>query len=70
MTYAWAVLATLPSKMYFPLYTVVLNHYRKEGSFYPVGGPSELTMSLIPIIERAGGKVLVILVPGFELRKG
>lgn len=59
MTYAWLDLLTRPSKMHFPLHSLVVNHYRKDGSFYPVGGASEMAMSLIPIIERAGGKVLV-----------
>ena len=59
MTYAWLDLLTRPSKMHFPLHALVVNHYRQDGSFYPVGGASEMAMSLIPIIERAGGKVLV-----------
>ena len=59
MSYAWADLMMRPSQMHFPLYAIIANHIRKLGSYYPVGGASELAMSLIPIIERAGGKVLV-----------
>ena len=36
------------------------NHYLKMGRYYPVGGASEFTLNLIPVIERGGsGKVLV-----------
>ena len=30
MTYAWTVLATVPSEMYFPLYAITVNHYRES----------------------------------------
>ena len=59
MTYAWINLLVKPSELNFPLYALMVNHYRKDGGYFPVGGGSELAMSLIPIIERAGGKVLV-----------
>lgn len=28
-------------------------------AFYPVGGPEEITKNIIPVIEAAGGAVLV-----------
>jgi all-trans-retinol 13,14-reductase len=36
-----------------------LNSHFYDGGFYPVGGASEIALNIIPIIERAGGKVLV-----------
>jgi len=37
----------------------VQQHYHPEGGFYPVGGPEAITKGMIPVIERAGGRVLV-----------
>jgi len=37
----------------------VHKHYLSEGAFYPEGGPEAITKGMIPIIERAGGRVLV-----------
>jgi len=37
----------------------VHKHYLREGAFYPVGGPLAITRGMIPVIERAGGRVLV-----------
>ena len=34
-------------------------HYKKMGGYYPTGGGSEFAFNMIPIIEKAGGKVLV-----------
>jgi len=31
----------------------------EQGGFYPVGGPEAITKGMIPVIERAGGRVLV-----------
>ena len=59
MTYLWPDLFVRPSELSFSLYALVVNHYRKVGGYFPVGGGSELAMSLIPVIEKAGGKVLV-----------
>ena len=38
--------------------TLLLEHY-KYGAYYPIGGASEIAFNIIPVIERAGGKVLV-----------
>ncbi len=56
-------------------------HFLSTGGYYPKGGASEIAYNMIPIIEAAGGKVLVranvvrILydgdkVTGVKLRKG
>lgn len=36
----------------------LLAHYM-YGGYYPVGGASEIAFNIIPVIEKAGGKVLV-----------
>ena len=34
-------------------------HFAKGGGAYPVGGSSEIAYNIIPVIEAAGGRVLV-----------
>jgi phytoene dehydrogenase-like protein len=52
-------------------FQAVLTSHFYDGGFYPVGGASEIALNVIPVIERAGGKVLVranvteILVMGY-----
>ncbi|CAG0894552.1 unnamed protein product, partial [Cyprideis torosa] len=36
-----------------------LHRHYWRGSYYPLGGPSEIAFRIIPVIEAAGGKVLV-----------
>jgi all-trans-retinol 13,14-reductase len=36
-----------------------LNSHFYDGGFYPNGGASEIALNIIPVIERAGGKVFV-----------
>ena len=40
------------------MHAMLISHFQRGGS-YPVGGASEIAFHMIPIIERAGGKVLV-----------
>ena len=40
-------------------FKAALNAHFFDGAFYPVGGASEIAFSIIPVIERAGGRVLV-----------
>lgn len=37
----------------------MLNKHFSGGGYYPVGGASEIALNAIPVIERAGGRVLV-----------
>uniref|UniRef100_UPI00358FEBBE all-trans-retinol 13,14-reductase isoform X1 n=1 Tax=Myxine glutinosa TaxID=7769 RepID=UPI00358FEBBE len=46
-----------PKDTSFTMHAILLNHYQ-YGSFYPVGGASEIAFHIIPVIERAGGAVL------------
>lgn len=48
----------IPSKASFAMHAALINHYM-YGASYPKGGASEIAHSIIPVIEKAGGKVLV-----------
>lgn len=47
-----------PSDSSFMINSLLVHHY-KRGAWYPRGGSSEIAFHIIPVIERAGGKVLV-----------
>ncbi|XP_068118206.1 all-trans-retinol 13,14-reductase-like [Hyperolius riggenbachi] len=47
-----------PNDSSFMINAILLQHY-KRGAWYPRGGSSEIAFHMIPIIERAGGRVLV-----------
>lgn len=47
-----------PMRSSFVLHAILQNHYMK-GASYPKGGASEVAFHIIPVIENAGGKVLV-----------
>jgi len=48
-----------PKSTMFSLFADMFNHYWRNGGFYPIGGPGEIASGMIPVIQRAGGKVLV-----------
>jgi len=56
--YNWGNYATTPSESSFSMQALLMNHFMR-GSYYPVGGASEIAHSIVPVIERGGGKVLV-----------
>lgn len=56
--YCFGDYGTPPSKAGFPMQTLLISHFSK-GAAYPVGGASEIAFHIIPVIEAAGGKVLV-----------
>ncbi len=47
-----------PAQSSFAMHAVVANHYAR-GGYYPVGGSAVFAASIIPVIERAGGTVLI-----------
>ncbi|CAG0888764.1 unnamed protein product [Cyprideis torosa] len=47
-----------PSEANFGMVAEIHHHYW-TGSFYPMGGPSEIAYRIIPVIEKSGGRVLV-----------
>jgi len=56
--YNWGNYATIPSESAFSMQALLMNHFMR-GSFYPVGGASEIAYNIVPVIEKSGGKVLV-----------
>lgn len=49
---------TAPSESSFLVSALMVHHYQR-GAWYPRGGSSELAFHAVPVIERAGGAVLV-----------
>lgn len=47
-----------PNDSSFMINALLIHHY-KRGAWYPRGGSSEIAFHMIPVIERAGGRVLV-----------
>ncbi|XP_072224866.1 all-trans-retinol 13,14-reductase-like [Leuresthes tenuis] len=47
-----------PKDSSFLINALLLHHY-KRGAYYPVGGASEFAFHIIPVIQQAGGEVLV-----------
>ena len=47
-----------PAESSFAMHALVANHYFR-GGYYPVGGSGVIAESIIPVIERAGGLVLI-----------
>jgi all-trans-retinol 13,14-reductase len=47
-----------PAESSFMIHAMVANHYF-EGGFYPVGGSGVFAETIGPVIEKAGGKVLI-----------
>jgi len=59
LMYCWGDYGTLPSRSNFTMQAALNRHFMKAGAHYPVGGASEIAYNIIPVIEKAGGKVLV-----------
>lgn len=47
----------VPAKSSFLMHALVVSHYLR-GAAYPVGGASRIAATILPVIERAGGKVV------------
>ncbi|OWF41586.1 putative all-trans-retinol 13,14-reductase [Mizuhopecten yessoensis] len=58
ITYIFGDYGIVPSESSFGLHAMILNHYL-DGAYYIRGGSSEVVFHTIPIIEGAGGQVLV-----------
>jgi len=58
-TYCWGDFGTPPSKCNFTMMALLHRHFMSGGASYPVGGASEIAFNMIPVIEKAGGKILV-----------
>jgi all-trans-retinol 13,14-reductase len=58
LTGQWGDYGLPPSQSSFGIHALVAQHYL-GGAAYPVGGASRIAAAIVPVIERAGGKVLV-----------
>jgi len=59
LMYCWGDYGTPPSKSNFTMQAALNRHFMKAGAHYPIGGASEIAFNIIPVIEKAGGRVLV-----------
>lgn len=57
-SYSFGDYGTVPSQSSFAMHAALINHYM-YGASYPRGGSSEIAHSIIPVIEKPGGRVLV-----------
>jgi all-trans-retinol 13,14-reductase len=58
LTAQWGDYGLPPAQSSFAAHATIVEHYLK-GASYPVGGASRIAASIVPVIERAGGKVVV-----------
>jgi all-trans-retinol 13,14-reductase len=58
LTGQWGDYGLPPAQGSFGIHALVAQHYI-SGAAYPVGGASRIAAAIVPVIERAGGKVLV-----------
>jgi all-trans-retinol 13,14-reductase len=54
----WGDYGLPPSKSSFAMHAMLVTHYI-HGACYPVGGSSRIAESIVPVIEEAGGRVLI-----------
>ena len=59
LAYSWGDYGSPPHKTHFGVQAMMIFHFTDCGGYYPIGGASEIAFNMIPVIERAGGKVLV-----------
>lgn len=58
LSYHYGDYGETPGRGAFVMNALIANHYR-SGAYYPIGGPIEIAKSIIQVIEKWGGKVLV-----------
>ncbi|XP_068606501.1 all-trans-retinol 13,14-reductase-like [Brachionichthys hirsutus] len=56
--YIFGTYGSIPKDSSFSMHSLLVNHYL-NGAWYPKGGASEIAYHMIPIVEKAGGAVLV-----------
>ncbi|XP_077475291.1 all-trans-retinol 13,14-reductase-like [Stigmatopora argus] len=56
--YIFGTYGNMPKEASFAMHSLLVTHYL-NGAWYPKGGASEIAYHMIPIIEKAGGAVLV-----------
>jgi len=58
LTAQWGDYGLPPAQSSFAAHATIVEHYL-NGASYPVGGASRIAASIAPVIERAGGKIVV-----------
>jgi all-trans-retinol 13,14-reductase len=58
LTGQWGDYGLPPGQSSFGMHAIVARHYF-GGASYPVGGASQIARSIVPLIERSGGRVVV-----------
>jgi len=58
LTGQWGDYGLPPAQSSFALHAAVANHYF-EGGYYPVGGAARIAAEIEPLIQQAGGQILV-----------
>ncbi|KAK3553196.1 hypothetical protein QTP86_031776 [Hemibagrus guttatus] len=58
LCYIFGTYGNPPKEASFSMHSLLVNHYM-PGAWYPKGGASQIAYNMIPIIEKAGGAVLV-----------
>lgn len=58
LTGQWGDYGLPPGQSSFAMHAIIAHHYF-EGASYPVGGASEIAAGIAPLIERAGGQIVV-----------
>nr|CAH0101005.1 unnamed protein product [Daphnia galeata] len=58
LTYSWGTYGEPPYRTSFAMQALIHFHY-EEGASYPIGGASEIPYRIVPVIDRAGGQVLM-----------
>ncbi|CAL8274400.1 unnamed protein product [Lota lota] len=56
--YIFGTYGSIPKDTSFSMHSLLVRHYW-NGAWYPKGGASEIAYHMIPIVEKAGGAVLV-----------
>jgi all-trans-retinol 13,14-reductase len=58
LTGHWGDYGLPPAQSSFAIHATIVDHYL-EGAAYPIGGASAILAGVAPLIERAGGRILV-----------
>ncbi|CAF4953326.1 unnamed protein product [Rotaria sp. Silwood1] len=58
LTYLFGDYVEVPSRSSFGIQALLCDHYM-GGGYFPVGGPSMIARSIVPIIEKSNGKAFV-----------
>ena len=69
LTAQWGDYGLPPKRSSFGIHALVTSHYF-EGAAYPVGGAKQIAESLIPTIEKAGGRIVVAAEVASVMLKG